>query len=52
MEELKAGEVEYELAGKFLSEIKKEFRGKDEELVKIVELKRIKQGERIMEEFV
>jgi len=52
MEELKAGEVEYELAGEFLSEIKKEFRGKDEELVKIVELKRIEQGERIMEEFV
>jgi len=40
MEELDAGKVEYELAGKFLAEIKKEFGEKDEELVKIAELKK------------
>jgi len=52
MEELEAGEVEFELAEEFLAEIKKEFRGGDEELVKIAELKMIKQESRNIEEFV
>jgi len=46
------GEVEYESARKFLIEIRKEFRGGDEELVKVAELKRMEQGNRSMEEFV
>ena len=41
LEYLKAREVEYESAGEFLAEIKKEFRGGDKELQKVVELKRI-----------
>ena len=52
MKELKAGEIEFELTGKFLAEIKKEFGGRDEELVKVAELKRLEQGEKKMEEFV
>ena len=52
MEDLEVEEVEYELAGEFLMEIKREFRGGDEESVKVVELKRIEQGSRMMEEFV
>ena len=52
MEELDAGKVEYELAGKFLAEIKKEFGEKDEELVKVAELKKIEQEGRMIEEFV
>ena len=48
LKDLKNGEVEFELVGKFLLELKKEFRGGDEELVKVVELKRIEQGERII----
>jgi len=52
MEELEIGEIEFELAGEFLAEIKKEFGGEDEESVKIVELKKIKQGGRTIEEFV
>ena len=52
MEDLKVGEVEYELAGEFLIEIKKKFGEGDEELVKVVELKRMKQGGRSIEEFV
>jgi len=52
MGELEVEEVEYKLAGEFLVEIKKEFGGGDEELVKIAELKKIEQGGRIMEEFV
>jgi len=41
LEDLEAGEVEYESAGEFLAEIKKEFGGGDEKLLKVAELKRI-----------
>jgi len=52
LEDLEVGEVEYESAEEFLIEIKKEFGGGDKELVKVVELKRIEQEGRSMEEFV
>ena len=52
MEELEAGEVEYESAEEFLVEIKKEFGGGDKESVKVAELKRIEQESRNMEEFM
>jgi len=52
IEELEIGEIEFESAGEFLAEIKKEFGGGDEESVKVAELKKIEQGERTMEEFV
>ena len=42
MEELETGEIEFELTGEFLLEIKKEFGGGDKESVKVAELKRIK----------
>jgi len=41
LKDLEAGEVEYELAGEFLAEIKREFGGGDKESTKIAELKRI-----------
>ena len=41
LEELEVGEVEYELVGEFLAEIKKEIGGGDKESLKIAELKRI-----------
>jgi len=49
---LEIEEVEYESVGEFLAEIKKEFGGEDEELLKMAKLKRIEQGGRTMEEFV
>jgi len=52
LEELEAGELEFETVGEFLAEIKKEFGGGEEELVKATELRRMKQGGRMMEEFV
>jgi len=52
IEELKTGEIEFESAGEFLAEIRREFGGGDEESVKVAELKKIEQGERTMEEFV
>ena len=51
MEELKSGKVEYELAEEFLTSLKKEFGGEEEELVKAVELRKLEQGGKTMEEF-
>jgi len=52
LEKLEVGKAEYKSVGEFLAEIKKEFGEGDEELLKVVELKRIEQGGRMMEEFV
>ena len=52
MEELKTEEIEFKLAGEFLAEIRKEFRERDKESVKVAELKKIEQGGRMMEEFI
>ena len=52
LEDLEAGEVEYELVGEFLAEIKKKFGRGDEKSVKVAELKRIEQGGRNMEKFI
>jgi len=51
MEELETGEVEYETAEEFLSSLKKEFGGEEEE-VKAAELRKLEQGGRMIEEFV
>ena len=52
LEELEAGEVEFETVGEFLAEIKKEFGGGEEESVKAAELRKLEQKGRTMEEFV
>ena len=52
IEEIEAEEVEYELAEEFLAGLKKEFRGEEEEAVKVAELRRVEQGEKTMEEYV
>jgi len=52
MEEMEAGEVEYELAEEFLTCLRKEFGGGEEESVKVAELRKLEQGGRTMEEFV
>jgi len=49
MEELEAGEVEYETVEEFL---RKEFRGGEEESVKAAELRKLEQGGKTMEEFI
>ena len=46
------GILEYETAGEFLTDIKKEFGGEDEKATKIAELRRLEQGEKTIEEFV
>ena len=52
MEELKAGEVEYKSVEEFFTILRKEFGGGEEESVKAVELRKLEQGGKTMEEFV
>ena len=51
-EDLEGGLLEYKMVGEFLTDIKKEFGGGDEKIVKIAELKRLEQRGRMMEKFV
>ena len=41
LEELKAGELEFKTIEEFLAEIKREFSGGEEELVKVAELRKM-----------
>jgi len=52
MEELESGEVEYESVEEFLTCLRKEFGGGEEESVKAAELRKLEQEGRTMEEFV
>ena len=52
MEELESGEIEYEITEEFLMNLKKEFGGGEDELVKVVELRKLEQGGRTIEEFL
>ena len=52
LKDLELEEIEFESAGELLLELKKEFRGGNEESIKIAELRRIKQRGKIMEKFV
>jgi len=52
IKELEAEEIEYETVEEFLSSMKKEFGEGEEESVKAVELRKLEQGGRTMEEFV
>ena len=52
IEELEAGEIEYETMEEFLMSLKKEFGREEEESVKVAELRKLEQGGRTMKEFV
>jgi len=52
LEDLEVELLEYEMTREFLAEIKKEFERGDKEAVKVAELRRLEQREKIMEEFV
>jgi len=52
LEDLESGNLEYETREEFLAEFKKEFSEGYEEAIKVVELKKIEQGNMTMEEFV
>ena len=44
--------LEYETVEEFIANLKKEFRERDEKVVKVVELRELEQGGRTIEEFV
>ena len=52
LEDLKGEILEYEIVGESFVDIKKEFEGGDKEVLKVAELRRLEQGEKMMEEFV
>ena len=52
LEELEAGELEFETVEEFLAEIKKEFGRGEEESVKKADLKKLEQRGKMIEEFV
>jgi len=52
LEDLESEKAEFGSMREFLLELRKNFGEEDEKLVKVAELKRIKQGGRTMEEFV
>jgi len=52
MENLEAGSLEYETVGEFLANLKKDFRKEDNETIKMIELKRIEQENKTIEEFI
>ena len=52
IDEIEAGEVEFESVEEFFTCLKKEFGGGEEESVKVAELRKLEQGGRTMEEFV
>ena len=52
MEELEAGEMEYETVEEFLTVLKKEFGREKKEAVKAMELRKLEQGKKMMEEFI
>ena len=52
IKELESGDIEYESTEEFLTSLRKEFGGGEEESVKAVELRKLEQRGRTMEEFV
>jgi len=52
LKDLEVKVLEYEIVGEFLADIKKEFGKGDKESVKVVKLKKLKQGGKIMEKYV
>jgi len=52
LEDLELGKVEFGSAREYLLELRKEFKGENEELVKVVELKRMEQEGKTMEKFI
>jgi len=52
LEDLEVEELEYEIVGKFLAEIKKEFGRRGEKTVKVADLRRLEQRGKIIKKFV
>jgi len=44
--------LEYVTIGEFLANLKKEFGGEDNKIIKVAKLKKVEQGNRMMKEFM
>jgi len=49
---LESENLEYKTVKEFLTDLKKEFRGGDEEIIQVIELKKLEQGGKTIKEFV
>ena len=52
LEDLEGGLLEYETVEEFLTDIRKEFGGGDEESMKVAELKKLEQEGKVIEKFI
>jgi len=52
IEDLESGNLSYAIVGEFLSDLKEEFSGGDNETMKVTKLKKVEQEEKIIEEFL
>ena len=52
IEDLESGSLSFVIVEKFLTDLKKEFRRGDNETIKMAELKKVEQEEKMIEEFV
>ena len=52
MEDLKGGLLEYETVGEFLVDIKRKFGRGVEKLIKVAELQKLEQGNKMIEKFM
>ena len=52
MKNLKSRSLSYVTGGKFLSDLKEEFGGGNDEIMKVAELKKVEQKNKIIEEFI
>jgi len=52
LEDLEGGLLEYENIGEFLVDIRKEYRERDKESMKVAELRKLEQEGKMIEEFV
>jgi len=52
LEDLEAGMLEYTIVGEFLVNLKKKISRRDNEIIKVVELKKVKQRSKTIKKFV
>lgn len=52
MKDLKKGSLEYEIVGELFADLKKEFNRGDDKMMEVAELKKVKQENKTIEEFV
>ena len=52
MEDLGSGNLSYAIVEEFLLDLKEEFSGGDDKMIKVTELKKVEQGGKTREEFV